>query len=129
MLCRPAAQLGVRVPSSAPGFFSIREVQRITLAYTPRAHAQLLRVMYRRSADAGTDVVLRVAPSVTAAAAAVDGSDAVPAAGGPAGPLAVLNDPRIGARLLAGLPAELRAQPCWRLLHASPALLTVRALH
>ncbi|WIA40252.1 hypothetical protein OEZ86_013629 [Tetradesmus obliquus] len=106
-------QVGVRVPSSDPSFFSIAEVQRLTIPYRQLQHRQLLSVLFRPPADACIEVILKVATAGTADT----GSDAQGATGGAAGALAAaagpsaaaagaltgvlarLNDPRIGVNL------------------------------
>eukprot|EP00878_Enallax_costatus_P013927 GHUV01014564.1.p1 GENE.GHUV01014564.1~~GHUV01014564.1.p1 ORF type:complete len:640 (+),score=119.21 GHUV01014564.1:1050-2969(+) len=87
-------QVGVRIPSSDPGFFSIAEVQQVTIPYTPVPHSQTLSVLFRPPADAGLDVVITVDPNAAAAATAVGA-----AAPGLNGVLAVLNSPRIGVNI------------------------------
>lgn len=84
-------QVGVRIPSSEPGFFSIAEVQRLTIPYTQVPHSQVLSVLFRPPADAGIDVVIAVDLAARAAAAGGDGTGV-----DISDPFAVLSDPRIG---------------------------------
>eukprot|EP00775_Hariotina_reticulata_P007195 gene7195-7409_t len=67
-------QVGLRVPSTVPGFFSIRDVQRVTLPYVARPHSQLVKVLFRQAAEAGTEVTISLAAG--AAGAGVGGTSA-----------------------------------------------------
>lgn len=92
-----AGQVGVRVPSSEPGFFSIAEVQRVSIPYRQVQHRQVLSVLFRPPADAGIEVVIQVATAAASGdgeAAAADTTVSA-AAGALVGPLARLNDPLI----------------------------------
>jgi hypothetical protein len=89
------------VPSTVPGFFSIREVQKVTIPYTARSHSQLVKVLFRQAADAGTEVTISLAAEGAeaglGAASAGVGSVAGGSGGGDLSRLTSrLSDPRIG---------------------------------
>lgn len=97
-------QIGLRVPSTVPGFFSIREVQKVTIPYTARSHSQLVKVLFRQAADAGTEVIVSLAADGAeaglGAASAGIGSVAGGSGGGALSRLTSrLSDPRIGGQL------------------------------
>jgi hypothetical protein len=103
-------QVGVRVPSSEPGFFSIAEVQRLTIPYRQIQHRQVLSVKFRPPADAAIEVILKVptaAPGGAVAEEEAEGSrgaaEPSAAAGVLSGTLARLNDPRLGGLCLQSM--------------------------